>query len=85
MVNLPTGGKKKRLNSRVANKDARAASRNPHALATIKTSNRYANPTVVGLTGTTLYAANVTIPTPLKAIKTRTGRHLSMGKTSPTL
>ena len=53
MVNVPTGGKKKKLKTRVASTEESAASRNPHVLAMSKTNSRYANPTVVALTGST--------------------------------
>ena len=74
IVNLPTGGKKKRLKRRVARTEAKAASRNPHALAMTSTTNRYANPTVVVLTGIRRYATNVTIATPAKDTTNRSGR-----------
>ena len=50
-VNVPTGGKKKKLNRSVASSDDTAASRNPEVLATIRISSKYANPTVVAFTG----------------------------------
>jgi len=74
IVNLPIGGKKKKLKRRVARTEANAASRNPHALAMTSTSSRYANPTVVVLTGMRRFATNVTIATPAKDTSNRNGR-----------
>src|SRR6266404_6298647 len=54
IVNLPTGGKKKKLNVSVAAIDATAASMNPQKLAIINTRSRYAKPAVVAFTGTRL-------------------------------
>ena len=52
-VNVPTGGRKKKLNRSVASNEDRAASRNPEVLATIRIRSKYANPTVVAFTGIT--------------------------------
>ena len=54
MVNLPTGGKKKKLNVSVAAIEAMEASKNPQKLAMINTKSKYAKPVVVALTGTRL-------------------------------
>ena len=64
MVKVPVGGRKKKLKASVAPIEASNASMNPQVLATINTSSRYANPTVVALMGIKLYAANVMIATP---------------------
>ena len=74
IVNVLTGGKKKKLKTRVASTEDRAASRNPHAVAITKTSSGYANPTVVALTRTTVYATKVTIATAVKDINNRNAR-----------
>jgi hypothetical protein len=74
MVNVPTGGRKKKLKTNVASIEASAASRNPHALAITRIVSRYAKPTVLALTGTTLEPRRVTAPTPHSEIITRTGR-----------
>ena len=74
IVNLPTGGKKKKLKTRVARTEANAASGNPHRLAITNTRSRYANPTVVALTATTRYATNVMTATPAKDSNRRNGR-----------
>jgi hypothetical protein len=54
IVNLPTGGRKKKLKVSVAAIEVTAASTNPQTLALISTRSRYANPAVVALTGTRL-------------------------------
>ncbi len=48
-----------------------AASTNPQVLAMIKTTSKYANPTVVAFTGTRLRATTVTVPTAAKDANTR--------------
>jgi hypothetical protein len=73
MVKVPTGGKKKKLKTRVARTEESAASKNPHLLAMISSSSRYTNPTVVALTGSTLYPMNVMVATPAKHIDSRNG------------
>ena len=77
IVKVPTGGKKKKLKTRVARIDDTAASKNPQVLAMLKTSSKYANPTVVALTGITLCATNVTTATPPNDAKNRNGRRAS--------
>jgi hypothetical protein len=84
IVNLPTGGRKKKLNVSVAAIEASADSTKPHVLAINRTSTRYANPTVVALTGISLCAVYVTIATPVSehsnrnARRTNVLRHLSL-------
>jgi hypothetical protein len=71
MVKVPTGGKKKKLKTSVARIEDSAASTNPQVLAMIKTTSRYANPTVVAFTGTMLRATTVTVTTAIKDANTR--------------
>ena len=73
MVRVPSGGRKKKLNASVAAMERIEASINPHVLATTSTSNRYANPVVVELTGKTR-AANVSTAKPASDRIIRTGR-----------
>jgi len=54
------------------------ASIKPHVLATTRTSNRYANPTVVALTGISLRAATVTAAKPAMDSRIRIGRELKV-------
>ena len=70
-MNVPTGGKKKKLKTRVAAMEDSAASKNPQVLAMTKTSMRYAKPTVVALTGITRNATNVTAATAVKHVSSR--------------
>ena len=51
IVNLPTGGKKKKLKVSVAVIEASDASKKPQTVAMISTSSKYAKPAVVALTG----------------------------------
>lgn len=75
MVKVPIGGRKKKLKASVAPIDASDASMNPHVLAMINTSSRYAKPTVVGLLGIRLRATKVTTATaPSDDIKRKINR-----------
>ena len=56
IVNVPTGGRKKKLKTSVEAIEESDASKNPHVLAMTSTNNKYANPAVVALTGITLEA-----------------------------
>src|SRR5262245_11433975 len=71
IVNVPTGGKKKKLNVRDAAPDGMSASGNPQKRAMTSTQSRYANPAVVAVPGITRYATNVTTTTPATDINTR--------------
>src|SRR6266567_2618412 len=77
IVNVPTGGKKKKLKTSVARTEDTAASKNPQVLAMSRMSSRYANPTVIAFTGITLYATNVTTATPIEDTNNRNGRRLN--------
>src|SRR3984893_8561374 len=74
IVNVPTGGRKKKLKRRVERIEANEASSNPEILATSKTNSSYSNPTVVALTGITLWATNVITATPPKDTNNRNER-----------
>ena len=50
MLNVLTGGKKKKLKASVAAMEVMEASTNPQILAITSTSNRYAKPAVVAFT-----------------------------------
>jgi hypothetical protein len=63
-VSLPTGGKKKKLNVKVAATEAAAALKKPQTLAMIKTRSKYAKPTVVAFAGRNVRPAHVTSATP---------------------
>jgi hypothetical protein len=69
-----TGGRKKKLKRRLERIEAIEASRNPQVLAMSRTNSRYANPTVVALTGITPCAINVITVTPPKDTNNRNER-----------
>jgi hypothetical protein len=50
ILNVPTGGKKKKLKASVAATEVTDASTNPQMLATTSTSRRYEKPAVVAFT-----------------------------------
>jgi hypothetical protein len=77
IVNLPTGGKKKKLKVRVAAIEARDASKNPQIVAMTNTSSRYAKPTVVAFTGTRIKPTQVTSATPAKDDNSRSAREVN--------
>ena len=65
MVNVPTGGRKKKLKHNTATTDAVVASASPH-VATSRIAMKYVSATVVGLTcRTTQYSAVITRTAPV--------------------
>src|SRR5512139_3163526 len=84
MWKVPTGGRKKKLKVKVAAIERIEASINPQVLATMSTSSKYKNPTVVALTRNTR-AASVSAAMPASDRSVRTVCEFKIGSFSPDL